>query len=622
MRHNREPQTLVPAPRCPGPLSGPGRTRHAWVRCTVLVTLLVLLLAGLMAPAGQAQGAGGGSSEEQAAASATAQATAEQGSAEASGEARLSAREERAAAKQAQRQAKREQQEARRAARSRRSASRPVQNSSRLRIQGDVHFSCIAVTWQFMNFPAEGTNKIQTSIRIYGEGNGTQPTTIPGSFTFEGSSYEATTPLQAPPGEYKIDAWAKWNGNGLKGSFDILGRLTCSATPGFTVEKLQRIAGDSGSFTSAPITGELGDTVDYEIVVKNTGNVPLSFGSEDVVDRNCGTISGGPVSGTLAVGASATYTCTHVLEEVGSYPNKAEVSGIPPTGDGPPITHISNTVVAEVPLPPALPAPAFALEKLQQIAGTGGSYTSSQLSGVVGQTVDYEIVVENIGNVPLTLSSFSDPQCDEGTLAGGPEGGAALPVGASTTYTCTHVLNAADGSAGSYTNTVTLTGDPPGGEGSPVTNNSNTVVVSVSPSANGNTLSSTSSAGATGVLSSTSTGSPSKSGVLAFTSATLPLLKGPQGCVRHDFRVSLKAAGVASVTFYLDGHKLRTLTAKNAHKGLLTLLIDPDKLKVGTHKLTAKITMKHTGSTKAKQGTRTVRILRCSSAALTPKFTG
>ncbi len=616
MRHNREPQTLVRAPRCPRPRSGRGETLRTWMQRSLLVTLLALLLAALMAPAGQAQSAGEGSPEEQAAVA----------TAEAPGEAQPSAREERAAVRQAQRQAqreaRRERQEAKRAARSKHSSVRPVQNGSRLRTQGDVHFSCTAVNWQFMNFPAEGTNNIQTVLKIYGEGNGAQPTTIPGSFTFEGSSYEATTSIQAPPGEYKVDAWAKWNGNGLKGSFDIIGRLVCSATPGFSVEKLQKIAGAGGSYTTAPITGELGDTVDYEIVVKNEGNVPLSFGSEDVVDRNCGSISGGPVSGTLEVGASATYTCTHVLEEVGSYSNEAEVSGIPPTGDGPPITHTSNTVVVEVPLPPALPAPAFTLEKLQQIAGTGGSYTSSQLSGTVGQTVDYEIVVANTGNVPLTLSSFSDPQCDAGTLAGGPEGGAALPVGASTTYTCTHLLSATDGSAGSYTNTVTLTGDPPGGEGLPVTNTSNTVVVSVSPTANGNTLSSTSSAGATGVLSSTSTQPPSKTGVLAFSSATLPLLKGPQGCVRNDFRVSLKAAGVASVTFYLDGHKLRTLTAKNAHKGLLTLLINPDKLKVGTHKLTAKITMKHTGSTKAKQGTRTVRILRCSSAALTPKFTG
>ena len=616
IRQNREPQTLVPVPRGATARTGRPETRRAWIRRSLLLALTTLVVVAAVAPAVQAQSAGEVSPEEAATA-----ALAPEAAAEAQQTLRVQRAATRQAEREARRQARRERQEAKRAARATRSSNPSVQNGSRPRTNGNVIFSCTGVKWQFTRFH-EGTNTVQTLIRLYPEGNGTQPISIPQSFTFTGSSYETTTPLQAPPGEYRIDAWAKWSGNGMKGSFDILGRLVCSADPEFSVEKLQTISGSGGSFTAAPLTGEVGDTVDYELVVKNTGNVPLSFGSEDVVDKNCGAISGGPASGTLEVGAQATYTCTHVLEEVGSYANKAELSGTPPVGDGPPITHTSNTVVVEVPLPPALPAPAFALEKLQQLAGAGGSYTSAQLSGAVGQTVDYEIIVKNDGNVPLTFSSFSDPQCDPGTIAGGPEGGAALPVSASTTYTCTHVLSAADGSAGSYTNTVTLTGDPPGGEGSPITSTSNTVVVAVSPTANGNTLSSTSSAGATGVLSSTSTQAPSKSGVLAFSSATLPKLTGPQGCVRHDFRVSLKSAGVASVTFYLDGHKLRTITSKNAHKGLLTLLINPDKLKVGPHKLKALITMKHTGSTTAKQGTRTVRILRCGSAALTPKFTG
>ncbi|HEY4812453.1 MAG TPA: hypothetical protein VIH71_15490 [Solirubrobacteraceae bacterium] len=606
----------MPVPRGATARTGRPETRRAWIRRSLLLALTTLVVVAAVAPAVQAQSAGEVSPEEAATA-----ALAPEAAAEAQQTLRVQRAATRQAEREARRQARRERQEAKRAARATRSSNPSVQNGSRPRTNGNVIFSCTGVKWQFTRFH-EGTNTVQTLIRLYPEGNGTQPISIPQSFTFTGSSYETTTPLQAPPGEYRIDAWAKWSGNGMKGSFDILGRLVCSADPEFSVEKLQTISGSGGSFTAAPLTGEVGDTVDYELVVKNTGNVPLSFGSEDVVDKNCGAISGGPASGTLEVGAQATYTCTHVLEEVGSYANKAELSGTPPVGDGPPITHTSNTVVVEVPLPPALPAPAFALEKLQQLAGAGGSYTSAQLSGAVGQTVDYEIIVKNDGNVPLTFSSFSDPQCDPGTIAGGPEGGAALPVGASTTYTCTHVLSAADGSAGSYTNTVTLTGDPPGGEGSPITSTSNTVVVAVSPTANGNTLSSTSSAGATGVLSSTSTQAPSKSGVLAFSSATLPKLTGPQGCVRHDFRVSLKSAGVASVTFYLDGHKLRTITSKNAHKGLLTLLINPDKLKVGPHKLKALITMKHTGSTTAKQGTRTVRILRCGSAALTPKFTG
>jgi|GEM_PF-1912495 hypothetical protein len=614
IRHNREPQTRVPARQHPRTRGDRAAARRAWPHWTVLLALGGLALAALLAPAGQARGARERSPEEEAA---TVAAT----------EAKQTEREERVAERKAQREAEkaaaREQREANRGARSQQSSSRRVQNGSRPRTHGDVQFSCTGATWTFTQFPA-GTNTVQQVIRIYSE-EGAPPITITGTFSFAGPTGETTTLFQAPPGipprAYKVDAWAKWSGNGLKGSFDVLGKLACSPAPAFSVEKLQKIAGGSGSYTPSPITGEVGDTVDYEILVKNTGNVPLSFGGEDVIDRNCGTLSGGPEAGTLAVGAAATYTCTHVLEAPGPYTNKAEVSGIPPAGDGPPVTHTSNSVVVEVPLPPTLPAPAFTIEKLQQIAGAGGAYTSSQLTALVGQTVDYEIIVTNTGNVPLSLEALNDPQCDAGTLAG-ETGGATLPAGAATTYTCTHLLDSADQSAGSYANTVTITGNPPGGEGSPITNSSNTVVVGVSPTASGSTLSSTSTAGAIGILSSTSRQSPSKTGVLAFSSATVPGLKGPQGCVRGDFRVSIKAANVASVTFYMDGHKLRTLTAKNAHKGLLTLLINPDKLKVGPHKLTAKITMTHTASTKAKQGTRTVRILRCGSAALTPKFTG
>ena len=61
--------------------------------------------------------------------------------------------------------------------------------------------------------------------------------------------------------------------------------------------------------------------------------------------------------------------------------------------------------------------------------GASGEFTASPLTGKVGQTVDYEIVVKNTGNVPLTLSNFSydrahveaaitsDPDCDSGTVS-------------------------------------------------------------------------------------------------------------------------------------------------------------------------------------------------------------
>ena len=41
--------------------------------------------------------------------------------------------------------------------------------------------------------------------------------------------------------------------------------------PSFTIEKLQEIKGSGTGFKTSPLTGEIGQTVDYEIVVRNTG---------------------------------------------------------------------------------------------------------------------------------------------------------------------------------------------------------------------------------------------------------------------------------------------------------------------------------------------------------------
>lgn len=285
------------------------------------------------------------------------------------------------------------------------------------------------------------------------------------------------------------------------------------------------------------------------------------------------------------------------------------------------------------------PAPAFSIEKLQRI-GASGSYTSAPLSAQVGETVGYEMIVANTGNVPLSFSSLTDPRCDAGTIAGGPGGGTLAP-GASTTYTCTHLLTDADGSAGSVSNTVTLTGTPPQGEGEPVEHTSNTVVVEVTvkpppdepeppPKETPPTVPGTTTPpGSSGVAASSTAQTP-QSGVLALKQSAVPALKvslprlsGPQGCVRSSFRASVKSAGVSSVGFYMDGHKLKTMTAKSARNGKITIVIDPTKLKVGAHKLMAKITMaKTSSSSKAVRGTRKATVLRCRAAVLTPRFTG
>src|SRR5205807_2242485 len=154
----------------------------------------------------------------------------------------------------------------------------------------------------------------------------------------------------------------------------------------------------------------------------------------------------------------ATYFCTHTLTEAdaraGLYANTALVEGAPQDcGEGwlcRSLRRESNTVVAIV----APPAPAFTIEKLERIAG---SFTTATLSGKVGQTVEYEIVVTDTGDTLLSLSNFTDGRCDPGTIAGGP-GAKALAPGESTKYTCTHVLTNADQIAGRYENVAGDTG--------------------------------------------------------------------------------------------------------------------------------------------------------------------
>jgi uncharacterized repeat protein (TIGR01451 family) len=107
----------------------------------------------------------------------------------------------------------------------------------------------------------------------------------------------------------------------------------------------------SSTFTSSQLSSTAGQTVYYRITVTNTGNTDLTFSNFTDSPCDAGTIAGGPGSGTLAPGDSATYTCDHVLTSAdvtaGSYSNTASVTGTPPSGDGSAITSSSNTVVVD-----------------------------------------------------------------------------------------------------------------------------------------------------------------------------------------------------------------------------------------------------------------------------------
>jgi uncharacterized repeat protein (TIGR01451 family) len=315
--------------------------------------------------------------------------------------------------------------------------------------------TCEAVTFAYRNFPNLPGNDSNERVRLDGLNIWRK------HWSFDGSTGSHTVyyPLslgQRSRKSNRVEAAAAWKGNGVNGE-SITANKEVKCPPkaaSFTIEKLQEFEGGP-SYTKTELTGEVGETVDYEIVVKNTGNVRLKFG--DLVDAKCeGIMPSGEVE--VPAGGEQVYTCTHKLTGLGEYSNEASIAGNEGTG-----TEKSNQVLVDVPA-----KPAFTIEKQQRIKGEP-FYTTSELTASVGHTVEYQITVKNTGNVPLKFGELEDPACEKVT----PKGEVEVVPGGQQIYTCSHILTA----TGPYTNEASITGTPPAGEGFPIMHTSNEVVV-------------------------------------------------------------------------------------------------------------------------------------------------
>ena len=203
------------------------------------------------------------------------------------------------------------------------------------------------------------------------------------------------------------------------------------AQESFKVEKAQKLLGEV-SFTTSKLTGKLGELVDYQITVTNTGNTRLTLRA--ISDPNCSNITG-PGRAALEAGESTTYACEHLLTSVGTWTNEAEVEST--TGK----RERSNKVEVEVP-----GAESFKVEKKQKLFGEP-AFTTAKLVGKVGETVQYEIIVTNTGSTRITLKAMKDANCSD---IQGP-GKSELAPAESTAYTCEHVL-----AAGTWVNEATV----------------------------------------------------------------------------------------------------------------------------------------------------------------------
>jgi len=229
--------------------------------------------------------------------------------------------------------------------------------------------------------------------------------------------------------------------------------------------------------TLAPKNGtnaQIGDVINYKFAITNLGNVTL---------KNV-TITDGPVSLTgvpiaaLAPGVTDTtaYTAQYVLTQAdidaGKYQNQATVTGSVPGGTSFSVaSDFADPKQHRPTVTPIVPTPTIGL--LKQV--TKVVDTNHNGRNDVGDVVQYQFTVYNLGNVTLTNINITDTPGGGANvvIAGGPIVSLA-PGLTSTQITGSYVITQPDMDAGHIDNTATVTGMAP--DGSKVSHDSDPAV--------------------------------------------------------------------------------------------------------------------------------------------------
>jgi gliding motility-associated-like protein/uncharacterized repeat protein (TIGR01451 family) len=231
----------------------------------------------------------------------------------------------------------------------------------------------------------------------------------------------------------------------------------CTA-PAIAIVKTNNIViGENGCATLV-----VGDVVTYTFAVSNPGNVSLN--TITVTDPHVGlsavTLQSGDANANNILEVTetwiytATYTVTQADIDTGSITNQALAKGIAP--DDTEVTDVSGdgTTTNGENVIPICTAPSLLITK-------DGTYVDSNGDGItnVGDTVRYNFVVTNTGNVTLTNVMVSDPIISVvGSLI-------TLVAGASdtSTFTGTYTITQEDINIGFVYNLAIANGTPPSG---------------------------------------------------------------------------------------------------------------------------------------------------------------
>ncbi len=209
--------------------------------------------------------------------------------------------------------------------------------------------------------------------------------------------------------------------------------------------------------TASPTTlGPVGSLVTYRFAVRNSGNTTLSdLTVTDILDASyeCSIMSIAPAN----IDNTCFYelTVTQDMIDAGSLENTATVNGQDAFG-----TLVNNDNSIETFGPTR--TPSLEATKTSTIVGTA-----------VGQIVDYQLTVENTGNVTLDITNVTDTMTRLNgrstsldapfILISGDDGDGRLDVDETWVYEAAHTITQADVNAGGFNNTVNVIADSPDG---------------------------------------------------------------------------------------------------------------------------------------------------------------
>ncbi|MDX6221495.1 MAG: hypothetical protein QOD91_549, partial [Frankiales bacterium] len=325
-----------------------------------------------------------------------------------------------------------------------------------------------------------------------------------------------------------------------------------------------------------------GDQLSYTIKVTNNGRAAASdVQVTDLIDgtsHGCAPLVGPAQGGTLAAGASITYTCDYTVlhaDEDSSHHivNTATVNGKDPAGVAlPPQSASATTLIVH---------PAIAIDK------TGPA------TGQAGDKIGYILAVTNPSDESLAEATVvvTDPQCNGAPVTllgkGGDASPASLDPGDAWSYSCT--VQTAIGDTAVH-NTGHVTGC-----------DADNSCVNADDSAD------------------TTLTQPEQLLLPARIVPGTAKLQGPTGCAAKAFNVRIRGTKVATVTFILDGKVIKRFK-KTVASGVYAIRVNPATMRIGVHRIVANVTFQSGSGTKPK--TMRLSFQRCSKKLAAPRFTG